>query len=68
MVRNWAETSSAYSCGVRPWVVAAFWMFSPCSSVPVRKNVSSPLSLWKRVTTSTRIVVYEWPRCGAALT
>jgi hypothetical protein len=39
-------------------------IFSPCSSVPVRKNTSLPLSRWKRASASVAIASYAWPMCG----
>ena len=39
-----------------PWAAAAFSMFCPCSSVPVRNQVFSPISRWKRVITSVTTV------------
>ena len=41
---------------------------SPCSSVPVRKNTSSPRWRRWRARMSAPIVVYARPRCGAAFT
>ncbi len=59
---------SASSCGVTPSRSAASATGSPCSSVPVRKNTSSPRWRMCRARMSAPIVVYAWPRCGAALT
>ena len=33
-------TSSTYSWGVTPFCSAIFWIFCPCSSVPVRNRTS----------------------------
>ena len=43
--------------GVIPRVSADFSTFIPCSSVPVRKNVSSPRNCMKRAHTSQSVVV-----------
>ena len=59
---------SASSLGSSPSALAASATGSPCSSVPVRKNTSSPRWRWWRASTSATIVVYACPRCGAALT
>ena len=59
---------SASSCGVTPSRSAASATGSPCSSVPVRKNTSSPRWRMCRARTSAASVVYACPRCGAALT
>jgi nifR3 family TIM-barrel protein len=59
---------SPSSFGVMPSRSAASATGSPCSSVPVRKKTSSPRWRMWRASTSAAIVVYAWPRCGAALT
>ena len=59
---------SASSCGETPSRSAAWATGSPCSSVPVRKNTSSPRWRWCRARMSAAIVLYAWPRCGAAFT
>ncbi len=59
---------SASSLGVTPSRSAACATGSPCSSVPVRKNTSSPRWRMCRARMSAAIVVYACPRCGAALT
>ena len=46
---------------------AAFWIFCPCSSVPVRKNTSRFFALLYRASASAAMVVYEWPMCGMSL-
>jgi hypothetical protein len=66
--RKVAETRSAYAFGVTPAAAAASAILSPCSSVPVRKNVSAPGLRAQRAVTSARTVVYVWPRCGSAFT
>jgi hypothetical protein len=43
-------------------------IFRPCSSVPVRKNTSSPARRCQRASASATIVVYACPRWGLALT
>jgi len=57
--RSWARptTESASALGVRPFSAAAFSIFWPCSSVPVRKKTSWPASLWKRARASAMTVV-----------
>ena len=64
---NTPTTRSANSRGSTPAAAAVLTIFTPCSSVPVRKCVSSPLSRWYRATTSAATVVYTCPRCGSAL-
>ncbi len=59
---------SASSFGSSPWAWAASATGSPCSSVPVSENTSSPRWRMWRAITSTAIDVYAWPRCGWALT
>ena len=59
---------SASSFGVTPSRSAACATGSPCSSVPVRKKTSSPRWRMCRASMSAPIVVYAWPRCGAAFT
>ena len=41
-LRNWRETWSANCCGGMPAAAAERSIFWPCSSVPVRRKVSSP--------------------------
>jgi hypothetical protein len=55
-LRKLAETSSAYACGDTPAASEARWTFWPCSSVPVRKKVSSPRRRWRRAMTSAAMV------------
>ena len=45
---SWKRTTvrSACSCGVIPAFSAACCTFCPCSSVPVRKKVGTPISRW----------------------
>ena len=52
-----AETSSANCCGGIPAAAAERCTFWPCSSVPVRKKVSSPSRRWRRAMTSAAMVV-----------
>ena len=59
---------SASSFGVTPSFSAASAAGSPCSSVPVWKNTSSPRWRMCRARMSAAIVEYAWPRCGSALT
>ena len=59
---------SASSRGETPSRSAACATGSPCSSVPVRKNTSSPRWRMCRARMSAPIVVYAWPRWGSALT
>ncbi len=59
---------SASSRGGMPSRSATSATGSPCSSVPVRKNVSSPRWRMWRASTSAAIVVYAWPRWGCAFT
>jgi hypothetical protein len=59
---------SANWSGVTPSRSAASATGSPCSSVPVRKNTSSPRWRMCRARMSAPIVVYACPRCGAAFT
>ncbi len=61
-------TSSARALGVMPRAAAAFSIFWPCSSVPVRKYTSSPIIRRCRAITSARTVVYVWPMCGLSFT
>jgi hypothetical protein len=63
-----AELRSASSWGVTPSRSAASAVGSPCSSVPVWKNTSSPRWRMCRARMSAAIVEYAWPRCGSALT
>ena len=58
---------STHSIGVNPFFSAASCIFCPCSSTPVRKLTSFPLSLSYLARTSATIVVYAVPTCGAAL-
>ena len=66
--RKRSALRSASSLGVTPSRSAAWATGSPCSSVPVRKKTSSPRWRMCRARMSAPIVVYAWPRCGAALT
>jgi hypothetical protein len=50
-------TRSASSFGRTPCCVALLCTFSPCSSVPVRKNTFSPFIRWYRASASAAIVV-----------
>ena len=59
---------SASSRGSSPCARAASATGSPCSSVPVRKNTSSPRWRMWRAMTSVAIFSYAWPRWGCALT
>ena len=59
---NRSALRSASSWGSTPWARAASATGSPCSSVPVRKNVSSPRWRMWRASTSAAIVVYACPR------
>ena len=43
--------------GVMPFAAAEVTTFSACSSVPVRKNTSRPISRWARAATSATSVV-----------
>jgi len=45
----------ASSAGDSPSLCAVWIIFSPCSSVPVRKNTSLPSSRWKRASASVAI-------------
>ena len=65
--KRWA-LRSASSSGLIPSASATLATGSPCSSVPVRKNTSSPRWRWWRARMSAPMVVYAWPRCGAAFT
>ena len=65
--RKAIETSSANVGVSRPAFCAARATFCPCSSVPVRKNTSSPISRRDRAIASASIVVYAWPIWGWAL-
>ena len=47
------------------YILSIFW---PCSSVPVRNQVSTPRIRWKRASASAAIVVYACPRWGTSLT
>ena len=47
---------------------ALFSTLTPCSSVPVRKNTSSPRNRIARAHTSQTVVVYAWPMCGRSFT
>ena len=69
-IRSWKRCAlrSASSFGETPSRSAAWATGSPCSSVPVRKNTSSPRWRMWRARMSVPIVVYACPRCGAALT
>jgi hypothetical protein len=42
---------------VRPFREAVFWIFSPCSSVPVRKNTRFPFIRFQRAMASQATVV-----------
>jgi hypothetical protein len=65
---NFGALRSASSCGVTPSRSAASSTGSPCSSVPVRKNTSSPRWRWWRARMSAAMIEYACPRCGSALT
>ncbi len=65
---NRSALRSASCLGSSPWARAASATGSPCSSVPVRKNTSSPRWRMCRASTSVAIVVYAWPRWGCAFT
>src|ERR1041384_5669544 len=39
-----------------------------CSSLPIRKNTSSPLSRFQRAMTSARSFSYDVPTCGTLFT
>jgi hypothetical protein len=54
---NRMTTRSASSREARPCCTALFWTFSPCSSVPVRKNTFCPFIRWYRASASHAIVV-----------
>jgi hypothetical protein len=54
---NVGAIESAKACGVSPAASAARWIFSPYSSVPVRKYTSSPSRRCHRVRASPTIVV-----------
>jgi len=58
-VRPWklVTTWSASSRGERPFAVAVFCTFSPCSSVPVRKKTRFPSIRCQRARASQAIVV-----------
>ena len=55
--RNDTLTLSTNACGASPAAAAAFSIFWPCSSVPVRKCTSRPSSRMKRASTSQASVV-----------
>lgn len=61
---NFGIRSSVNSFGDLPVFFAASAIFFPWSSVPVKKNTSSPLSLCHRARMSAAIVVYACPMCG----
>ena len=65
---NFGALRSASSRGSSPSFSAACATGSPCSSVPVRKNTSSPRWRMWRARMSAAIVEYAWPRWGSALT
>ena len=65
---NLAAFRSTSSSGEIPSFAAATSIGSPCSSVPVRKNTSSPRCRWCRARMSAASVEYACPRCGSALT
>jgi len=68
MSRSWnaflkSETIlSTNSLGFSLFFSAISCIFWPCSSVPVKKNTSSPKSLCHLASTSAAIVVYAPPR------
>ena len=49
--------TSTCCCGVSPRSSAAWAIFVPCSSTPVRKKTSSPRWRWCRASTSAAMVV-----------
>ena len=63
---NDALFSSASAWGVTPFAAADCSTFSPCSSVPVRKNVSRPLLRLNRAYTSATVLVYACLRSSDA--
>ena len=67
--RQFSSTiSSTNSFAGSPRSSATRYTFDACSSVPVRKNVSSARCLWWRVRMSAAIVVYACPMCGVEFT
>jgi hypothetical protein len=56
--------SSTKAFGSRPWSAALWAMFTECSSVPVRKRVSSPFIRCQRAMTSAPITSYRVCRPG----
>jgi hypothetical protein len=55
--RKRSDVLSAISLGLMPLASAARWILSPCSSVPVRKKVSSPSKRCQRARASAMTVV-----------
>ena len=50
------QISSTYACGETPFSAALRSIFWPCSSRPVRKNVSYPCRRLKRARVSVAVV------------
>src|SRR3989344_5002874 len=65
---NFAAYSSTYCWGVALVSSALRWILSPCSSVPVLKNTSSPVSERYRATMSACTISSAKPICGSAFT
>ncbi len=62
------ETESTNSLLLIPFAAAVFSTFWPCSSVPVRKKTSRPVSLMYRAIASAATVVYACPMWGMSFT